>query len=119
MNLFQSGNFILHSGKKSRYKIDCDALTLADWDTLALMAVERLTPFGSVVGVPRGGILFAAALQKYVTQGPRLIADDVLTTGKSMQEMKVNRGDIGVVVFARGDCPNWITPIFWCVGGKE
>ena len=43
-----------------------------------------------------------------------LIADDVLTTGKSMIKAREDLGDpraIGVVVVARGECPNWVWPI--------
>ena len=47
-----------------------------------------------------------------------LIVDDVLTTGKSMNEIyehlhtKHDKKTKGVVVFARSGCPDWITPIF-------
>ena len=49
-----------------------------------------------------------------------LIVDDVLTTGKSMIERrqqlidhKIKKELIkGVVLFSRGKCPKWVTPIF-------
>jgi orotate phosphoribosyltransferase len=44
-----------------------------------------------------------------------LIVDDVLTTGKSMEEMRKKHSNvltIGVVLFARGKCPKWVEPIF-------
>ena len=59
MILFQSGHFTLHSGAHTFWKVDCDALTDGDLDTLAM---------------PRG-----------------------------------------VVIFARGPCPEWVTPI-WRLG---
>lgn len=119
--LFSSGNFILHSGQKSKFKIDCDALTDNDWATLASIAVKQLRPFHSVIGVPTGGLKFAEALKRYTTPGypDLLIADDVLTTGDSLISwssktwMRMREGPYqGVVAFARGPCPKWITPIF-------
>lgn len=56
MSLFKLGDFELHSGQRSNWKIDCDALTPADWRALAKMIVDRLAPFGAVEGVPRGGL---------------------------------------------------------------
>ena len=112
MSLFQLGNFVLHSGQKSNWKISCDFLTRDDWDTLAAIAVERLPAFGSVEGVTRGGWEFAGSLRSYCTRGPLLIADDVLTTGRSMEELRAGRKAIGVVVFARGPCLPWVVPLF-------
>ena len=124
MSLFQSGNFTLHSGQQSDFKIDCDTLTDEDWETLAAIIAKR-REFREVIGVPQGGIPLARALEKYAQPSmigryglPILIVDDVLTTGASMEEVRLKRRDtqvdrfIGVVVFARGSCPNWITPIF-------
>lgn len=134
VNLFQQGDFTLSSGKKSNFKIECDALTNEDWETLALMASQLLPPFGEVIGVPTGGIKFAKCLEEYKTVGKILIADDVLTTGGSMKKMVDKIGKdrsndvevfeyeelenyladqvIGIVAFARGRCPWWITPLF-------
>lgn len=120
MNLFQSGNFTLHSGQESAWKIDCDALTDADLDTLAQMVAQKIR-FMAVVGVPTGGLRFAAALRKYVNHHddhlPWLIVDDVLTTGKSMDEMRASldpsQAYLGIVIFSRADyLPLWIKPIF-------
>lgn len=113
-NLFQSGVFKLASGGYSNWKIECDALTKEDWATLAAMAYEVLPPFGEVVGVPRGGIPFANALRDYITVGHvnLLIAEDVVTTGKSINQYKDGDSTIGVCVFAREKCPDWITPLF-------
>lgn len=120
--LFRYGNFTLASGVISSWKIDCDSLTPEDWEALAAMAVQILPPFGFVEGVPQGGIPFAKALAKYYTQGCRtlLIAEDVLTTGGSMTRFRdtliaesyLYDHSIGIVVFARGRCPDWVTPLF-------
>lgn len=118
MNLFQQGDFTLHSGKKSSWKIDCDALTDEDWATLArIAATEYLGPFGSVEGVPQGGLKFAEALRKYITPGcPMvLVADDVLTTGRSMIEQAGHRANVaGVVVFSRSSSfvLPWVLALF-------
>lgn len=120
MHLFQSGDFKLHSGEKSKWKIDCDALTDADLDTLAAMIAERVpAPFGSIWGIPSGGITPGQKLWPYCTDGasPVLIVDDVLTTGKSMEEARTyfndrGQGVFGAVIFARGPRPSWVKPLF-------
>ena len=122
MNLFQRGYFTLHSGAKSHWKIDCNALSDDDWQGIAEIAMERLPKFQVAIGIPRGGLKFAKALNEpgratFEFHHPFLIVDDVLTTGLSMKEEKERcerggRGCIGVVLFARGICPTWITPLF-------
>lgn len=125
MNLFQFGDFTLRSGTKSKWKLECDALTPNDWEGLAQIASELLPPFALTLGVPRGGIPFAQALNKFATgsiEHPVLICEDVVTTGGSIERYRdqlttqTNKagGDkyIGVTVFARGKCPSWITPLF-------
>ena len=119
MDLFQQGNFTLHSGDLSMLKIDCDALTNSDWDTLAALVAKRFPFFKNVVGIPTGGERFAEALKPYITTpmkaGIILLVDDVLTTGASMEEMREklgSRGIIGVVAFARKRPASWIYPIF-------
>lgn len=122
MSLFQRGNFTLHSGEESWFKIDCDFLTDEDLDTLALLVAEdyRVGPFFIVEGVPTGGERFARALEKYAlskyatARNPRvLIVDDVLTTGGSMERQRAGRDNVqGVVIFARGVCPDWVVPLF-------
>jgi len=120
MNLFQLGNFILHSGKQSRWKIDCDAFTDEDYETLAwIVAKEWKWEFKAVVPIPTGGNRFAEKLDKYTVKHwrylPILIVDDVLTTGVSFLKMRdtIVKGEIfGVVIFAREKCPDWIKPIF-------
>jgi hypothetical protein len=105
MNLFQEGEFVSHAGNLLNWKIECDALTDADWDCLARIIHER-TRFGSDYGIPRGGIKLAKALEKYITPGVplRLVVDDVYTTGKSMKEVMTG-DDLGFVVFARNQIP--------------
>lgn len=114
MTLFRIGDFALHSGDRSRWKIECDSLTDEDWAALALMVVERVKPFTAVRGVPRGGLKLAKALEPYRSFGNGvLIVDDVLTTGASMEQARRGRDSAqGAVVFARGECPDWVTPLF-------
>ncbi len=127
MNLFQSGQFKLHSGEETDFKIECDALTDEDWATLAQVIRKRFV-YSAVTGVPRGGLKLAELLVPYITPKSRrhLIVDDVYTTGTSMRDMRdkcqVTMADygprgyhIGVVVFARARIQGkdgWIKPIF-------
>jgi len=116
MNLFQCGGFTLNSGMHSVLKIECDALTREDWKTLAHLVSDKIK-FNSVVGVPRGGLIFAEELMPYCSDKkelPCLIVDDVLTTGGSMTRFRdeIKEPTIGVVAFACGACPAWIKPIF-------
>jgi len=122
MNLFKKGEIKLHSGKISDFKIECDALSYDDLDTLAYLVSKKIK-FVVVNGVPQGGLKFAEALRKYKSEtGPVLIVDDVLTTGNSMNEERARVSKLlslnskkdfkGVVIFARGKCPKWVTPIF-------
>ena len=121
MNLFQQGDFTLSSGLKSQFKINCDALAQEDIETLAAMIAQIVEPFGSVMGVPRGGLRLAAALRKYVNPGkPILVVDDVFTTGKSMEKARSGLWQaagqpctiLGAVIFARGHPPYWVRPLF-------
>ena len=113
--LFSSGQFQLHSGGSSRWKIDCDALTEEDIRTLAMIIADRMQPWSAIEGVPQGGLRLARALETLypVGNGPPLIVDDVLTTGASMEAQRAGRKDIkGVVIFARGSCPSWVSALF-------
>lgn len=115
--LFRRGDFKLHSGDMSRFKIDCDALTDEDITCLAEMIGTGFS-FSRVIGIPRGGLRLAEALLPYCDDGDgfgTLIVDDVLTTGRSMREAYIP-GAFGVVIFARGWCDPWITPIFQMYG---
>lgn len=127
MTLFQSGNFTLHSGQKSNWKIECDSLTNEDWATLARLAVTRLPPFGLVIPVETGGVKFAAALSEYQTYSQYiLVADDVLTSGRSLEEAmqwvrnkyRIHINDIfGVVAFDRSRFSRYhVFPIFKMFG---
>jgi orotate phosphoribosyltransferase len=117
MTLFQFGEFTAHSGTRLPFKIDCDALSDEDLRCLATLALQRLPPFGLAIGVPRGGLQFAETLKAYGSPLylPPLIVDDVLTTGASMERTKssMSAGLVyGLVIFARGPCMDWVTPIF-------
>ena len=126
-DLFQTQDFRAHSGEQLTWKIECDALSTAEWDTLATMIYEyEHQSFGEVVGIPRGGLPLARALEGYATGNPEhpiLIVDDVLTTGGSMNTFQMDyfrnrdprRGYIGWVVFARIPCEHangWISALF-------
>ncbi len=118
MSLFEKKDFISHSNIELDWKIDCDFLTDKDIETLAFI-IQKDFKFKKVIGVPTGGLRLAAALQKYedVNEYNYLIVDDVLTTGKSMEEERkriynFNTTAFGVVIFARGNCPHWVTSIF-------
>jgi hypothetical protein len=119
--LFQQVKFVMHSGGIGHWKIECDALSDGEIECLALMLAEVLPPFGSVYGIPRGGARIARALERYAATGPVLIVDDVLTTGHSMEGARqgiaarsgaLDSSSLGAVLFARGPCPGWITPLF-------
>lgn len=115
MTLFQTGDFTLASGQKSTWKIECDALTPEDWAGLAAMAVQFLPAFGAVLGVPRGGLPLARALERYATVGKTLVVDDVWTTGGSMKRFIAERNleeYFGLVAFARNPPQSWVTALF-------
>ncbi len=114
MSLFQAGDFILHSGMKSKWKIDCDALTPDDWKALAVILMEKYAvakmTFSAVEGVPTGGLAFAKALEPYCTPGSplTLVVDDVWTTGESWKTQCKRRANVlGAVVFARQPLKDW------------
>lgn len=118
IHLFNTGSFFLHSGGDSTFKIDCDALTTADLNALAYRAAyTKKLVYGRVIGIPSGGIRFASALDRYITTGSdvTLIADDVYTTGASMDAAaKREEGYpvMGLVIFARSNTPPWIHTLF-------
>lgn len=100
--LFRTGSFELHAGGASNFLIDADNLSDGDLGALAALVAPQLTPYSEVIGIPRGGLRFAKALEEYMgSEGGRLVVDDVLTTGMSMLEV-MHAGDKGVVIFNRG-----------------
>lgn len=119
--IFRLGYLIGHSGHALSWKVECDALTDDDWFCLAFLANRILPPFGLPEGVPRGGLRFAEALRHFSTAGCStiLIADDVCTTGASLEAQRDGRGAIGIVAFARSGCPSWVTPIWTAHAGIE
>lgn len=117
--LFQHGSFKLASGKESKFKIDCDALSDEEWQTLALMFLEFLPKFGEVSGVPTGGNKLAEILTLHCkkTSSRLLVVDDVWTSGMSMinhieDHFQGREPVTGAVVFARGPVPFWVLPLF-------
>ena len=122
MNLFKSINFKSHSGLDLTWKIDMDALDDFDWFTIKKMILEITPPFREAVGIPRGGVKLGDLLNEHATgkeEDPICIVDDVLTTGESMEyflsQYQRNRRPftaIGWVVFARAQCPPWVTALF-------
>lgn len=121
--LFQTGDFTLASGQKSSWKIECDALSPAEWDGLAAMLADLLPPFGRVYGVPTGGEPLMDALYPYRSgagMGTTLVVDDVWTTGASMAryiEASHHPGRIvRAVVFARVPTPPDVLALFTMAG---
>ena len=122
LNLFERIEFQSHSGLPLYWKIECDALTSDEIDTLAFVISKRFN-FKSVYGVETGGARLANALQRYCkNDGLILIVDDVLTTGtaisyvagKLIRKLRLeSMANIrGIVLFARGPCPEWVIPMF-------
>ena len=120
MPLFDLTPFKSHSGAILPWKVECDAMTDKDWEWAAAVIAERFS-FCGVEGVPEGGVKLEKALKPYVEVSGDvfLIVDDVLTTEKSMEEMKEKtkhrhkgKPRIGVVLFSRCDMPMWINSVW-------
>ncbi len=122
MSLFHWGEFTSHSGWTLDYKIRCEHLTTADWDSIARLVAKRIK-FSMVYGIPTGGTPFRNALIPYTSPksetDDELVVDDVWTSGASMNEFKrswsPHCGDMyGVVLFRRGPAtvPSWVHPVF-------
>jgi hypoxanthine phosphoribosyltransferase len=115
--MFDKVDFVSHSGLPLTWKIECDALTDSDIECLAYMISQHFS-FGKVVGVPRGGLRLAKALEPYHQEAratSTLIVDDVLTTGNSMERIRqtITGHTVGVVIFSRMENPPvWIHPVF-------
>lgn len=115
ISLFQKMNFASHSGKELDWKLECDTLTDGDWECIAYLISKKYV-FNKVIGVPAGGLKLAAALERYKDEDSEietLVVDDVLTTGNSIKEiMSKHYESYGIVLFARGFCPDDVFPIF-------
>ena len=109
--LFRSGEFKLSSGGISRWKIECDNLDVEDWTLLAMMIAEHSSSFGAVVGIPRGGLALATALVPHITTGPRLLVDDVWTTGGTIAKWR-QPNDVVWVAFARSQPTDGTRAVF-------
>lgn len=92
--LFQWGKFKSAAGLVLDWKIECDALTDSDWDCIARACLPLVLPFGDVVGIPRGGLKFAAAMEQHIDPQANtvLFVDDVWTTGLSMMSQALEMG---------------------------
>jgi hypothetical protein len=116
-DLFKWGEVTLHSGDRAAWIIDCLALTNGDLDCLARIYASRHA-YGTVRGIPTGGLRFASALRRYATKGPLLVADDVCTTGASFETVRLGLSEAdrwrvqGVCIFARGTLPMWVDGLF-------
>jgi len=121
-DLFKSIDFKSHSGLDLSWKIEMDVLSDSEWFTIKKMIIELTPPFKEAVGIPTGGSKLGDLLNEHGTgkeDDPICIVDDVLTTGESMEyfltQYQRNRRPftaIGWVVFARGQCPGWVTSLF-------
>ncbi len=117
-NIFQLFDFTLPNGDSTIYKIECDHLTNEDIECFAKMVGH--VSFKSVEGIPRGGVAFAKALEKYIDPDSEvhLVVDDVLASGKSItdaMQAAFDRGEEvvrGIVIFSRGPKINNCVPIF-------
>lgn len=122
MSLFKMEKFTSHAGLELDWKVECDALDAGDWLVLASIVATGVGPFGTVIGIPEGGMALLDALLRHRSRSVGdsiLVVDDVLTTGQSMEATRqrlsgaAQRRDIkGAVAFARGRCPDWIYPVW-------
>lgn len=87
MSLIEHGNFTLHSGETSTWRINADALGDDDLAAIAAIMAARLPgPPVAVHGIPRGGLRMATAMEPYCDPSGtyELVVDDVVTTGRSL-----------------------------------
>ena len=110
VDLFQKIDFVSHSGIPMKWKIECDAISLMEWECIAHMIKEtEQQPWRKAIGIPRGGVTLGLCLDKFSTgveTHPILIADDVYTTGRSFKD------------FVNENYPNDAT-IQWCVFARQ
>ena len=126
MSLFQDGNFKSHAGLPLKWKLECDAITEDEWRCLAKIVMEyQERPFYKAVGIPRGGLKFAEAMNEYASGNEEdsiMVCDDVFTTGTSFKEF-INENypmwsagqGFRWVVFARRPCyehPHHVRALF-------
>ena len=87
-SLIQMGDFTSHAGLPLKWKLECDAITDEEWRCLAKMVMDyQDRPFYKAVGIPRGGLKFAEAMNEYASGNDVdqiMICDDVFTTGTSI-----------------------------------
>lgn len=124
--LFEHGDFTSHAGLPLKWKLECDAISPDEWKAIAKMVMDyQERPFYKAVGIPRGGVPFADAMNEYASGDPSdqiMICDDVFTTGTSMQDfIKENYPEWTAgqgfrwVVFARQPCyehPHHVRALF-------
>lgn len=114
--------FILSSGLASAWRMNIEALSPAEMDALARIAIDDVLNsrhFYAVEGVPTGGIALAHAIYPLISgdeRAPLLIVDDVCTTGNSLEKRRAGRHAKGLVIFNRGTLPEWAVAI-WNFGG--
>ena len=90
--LFQDGDFTSHAGLPLAWKIECDAITDDEWRCLAKMVMDHQTrPFYKAVGIPRGGLKFAEAMNEYAS------GNDTNTFGYANDGRFAYDGSIGFI----------------------
>lgn len=120
MSLFKLGNFILSSGERTDWVIDCNALSDGDIKAMVSIAIGILPPFGSVVATTHGDMRFVQELSHHSQDGGRLlIAQDVITNGNSMEEARDGRDAIGICMFARQKPPSWVKAVWRLDDGAQ
>ena len=113
IDLFQWGKFTSHAGLELNWKIECDAISEKEWDCLAAMIFQyEKRPFYKAIGIPRGGIPLANALNKFATgdkSHQTIICDDIWTTGTSFRD------------YIKEHYPNWLMAqgIKWVVFARK
>lgn len=128
MNLFNLGWYQLHSGERSDFKIDCDALSEADLAAIAGYMVKHLLPdYSRVIWIPSGGFRLSRHFERFRKPiingvGSVLIVDDVMTTGASFtKQLEQIGGGVagesvwGACIFSRcapDAAPKWVVPLF-------
>lgn len=115
-HLFTPGPFRGTNGVWLPNKVECDALSKQDMETIAKVYAQTHR-FREVKGVPSGGLRLAKALERFASsEGPRLLVDDVYTTGGSMRKQAAQLGWgtdwVGFVIFAWLPTPDNVD-VFW------